>query len=258
MPSSIVAASIAAVAGLAISAPAAIITYAPPALVGSTVTYPTVSESSSTSSLPLYGTPTVSGNNLIFSNLNFNAISTDATPPLDFVDGQINFTLQADPGTFLQSLNLTEFGDYNVSATPSNPAAVNFGEVFENPVQITVLAINGVPLATPIVDNTSDVMSVSPDGGKFTTGLDPSTGSWTGTADANLSSLFGSGQITEIAVSFDNQLLAESQTGGIADIAKKGFDITPGTGPNLPEPALGSLALATMAGATFLRRRKHA
>jgi hypothetical protein len=256
----LVAAAAVSLSGAALTSQAAIITYAPPTIIGAQVTYPSVSESSNTNTLPLYGAPSVSGNNLIFSNLNFAAISTSGTPPLDFVDGQINFTLRADPGTFLNSLTLSEFGDYNVSATPANPAAVDYVKVYPSAVQITVLAINGVPLATPLVDNTSDVMALSPSGGDFQTGVDPSVGSWTGNAFANLSMLFGSNQITEIAVSFDNQLLAESQTGGIADISKKGFDVIPGPtgGTNLPEPSTAGLALVTIGGTALKRKRRAA
>jgi len=244
------------IALLGTSARASIITYAPPPLVGAQVTYPSVSESSDTTSSALYGAPTVSGNDLVFSNLNFAAVSTNASPSLDYVDGQINFTLQADPGSFLQSLDLTEFGDYNVSATPLNPAAINYAQAYQDAVQITVLAINGVPLSTPLIDNTSDVMNITPDNGEYTTNLVPSTGSWSGSADANLAALFGSGQITEIAVSFDNQLLAESESGGIADIAKKGFDVVPITS-NIPEPTTACVMLAGL-GFASLRRRGRA
>jgi len=255
---SLAAAIAISLSGFALTARSAIFSYAPPPLIGAQVTYPSVSESSVTNSNPLYGAPTVSGNNLIFSNLNFAAVSTDGTPALDFVDGQINFTLQSDPGSFLQTLDLTEFGDYNVSATPANPAAVNFAEAYENAVQITVLAIDGVPLGTPEINNTSDVMMISPDGGDYETGVTPSTGSFNGAADANLAALFGSDEITEIAISFDNQLAAESETGGIADIAKKGFDITPGvtTGPAVPEPSAATLALVAI-GMGLKRRRNR-
>jgi len=239
--------------GAAMPLHANIFTYAPPTLPGSTVNYTSVSESSSTNSTPLYGTPTVSGNNLVFSNLNFDAISTNASPALDFVDGQVNFTMQTDPGNYLSTLNLSEFGDYNVSATPSNPAAIDFAKIYPEAVQIEVLAINGVALATPLVNNTSVVMAYSPDSGQYQTGVTPSTGSFTGSATANLASLFGSSNITEIAVSFDNELLAESQVGGIADIAKKGFSVTPGV--TVPEPSTAALAILA-AGAIMLKRRR--
>jgi hypothetical protein len=256
-PRSLAVAIAASLSGLALSGRAAIITYAPPALVGAQVTYPSVSESSDTNTLPLYGAPAVSGNSLVFSNLNFSAISTNGSPALDYVDGQINFTLQADQGSFLQSLNLTEFGDYNVSTTPANPAAVNFAEAYENPVLITVLAIDGVPV-TP-VENSSDVMTIT-DGGMFQN--PPSvtpvsvSGGWTGTVTADLEALFGSDQITEVAVSFDNELVAGSQTGGIADIAKKGFDVIPMTtgNPGVPEPSVVGLVLVGL-GMGMMRRR---
>jgi hypothetical protein len=250
----------ASLSGLALSAHASIITYAPPTLIGTQVTYPSVSESSNTNTLPLYGAPVVSGNNLVFSNLNFSAVSTNGSPALDYVDGQINFTLQADQGTFLQALNLTEFGDYNISTTPANPAAVDFVEAYQNPVLITVLAINGVAV-TP-EENSSDTMTIT-DGGVFETPPNPPptpqsiSGSWNGSVTANLDALFGSDEITEISVSFDNDLLAESQTGGIADIAKKGFDVNPSPVngiPGMPEPSVMGLAAVAM-GMGLKRRR---
>src|SRR5438093_4205487 len=82
---------------------AAIITYAPPPIVGTNVVYPAVSESSSTDPLPLYGTPAISGDVLNFANMNFSAVSVNATPAIDFTDGQINFTIQSKPGVFLRT-----------------------------------------------------------------------------------------------------------------------------------------------------------
>jgi hypothetical protein len=248
--------------GFGVAARAAIIIYAPPALIGAQVIYPSVSESSETSTLPLYGAPTVSGNSLVFSNLSFAASSINGSPSLDFVDGQINFTLQADPGSFLQMLTLSEFGDYNVSTTPANPAAVDFVEAYQNPVLITVLAIDGVPVAP--MENSSDIMSIT-DGGVFTNPPSSTpvsiTAGWSGTVTADLMALFDSDQITEIAVSFDNELAAQSQPGGIADIAKKGFEVTPGEmsgGPGVPEPSVASLALVALGMGLKRRRNRQA
>lgn len=244
------AALVAACLSVGAAAHAAIITYAPPTIVGTNVTYPQVSESSNSATLPLYGAPQISGNDLLFRNMNFAATSVGGSPATAFVDGQINFTLTANSGSTLQSLVLSEFGDYNVSATPANPAAVNYVKVYQQALQITVLAVGGVPLATPLVDNTSVVMSVSPSGGDYQTGVDPSTGSWSGLANANLASLFGRSNITSISVSFDNQLLAQSQVGGIGTISKKGLTIDPIL---TPEPTM--LALAGFAGLLMMRKR---
>lgn len=235
------------------TANAAIITYAPPTIAGTNVTYPQVSESSNSGTLPLYGAPTISGNELLFTNMNFVSTSVNASPAVSFVDGQVNFTLVANAGSTLQSVAISEFGDYNVSATPSNPAAVNFVKVYPQALQITVLSIAGVPLATPLVNTTSAIMSLSPSGGDFQTGVDPATGSWTGSVTANLASLFGSNQITSIAISYDNQLLAESQLGGIATISKKGFIIDPTLGGSVPEPTM--LSLLGLSGLAMMRKR---
>lgn len=231
---------------------AAIVTYAPPAIVGANVSYTAVSESSTTDPVPLYGTPTLSGNNLAFTNMNFGAASVNAVPGIDLTDGQINFTIQAHQGTFLQTIALQEFGDYNIFSTPGS-GAVNFVKVFPQNLQITVLDINGVPLGTPLVNNTSVAMTLAPSGGDFQTGIDPATGSWQGSALANLAALFASNNITRVAISYDNQLLAQSQVGGIATIAKKGFTIIPTT---VPEP-IGASMLLIVAGCGAMARRRR-
>lgn len=238
------------IGGVVGSVSAAIIDYTPPPLVGTNVTYTSVSESSNTDALPLFGTPTVSGNNLVFNNLNFNANSINGGPPIDFTDGQINFTIQANAGTFLNQIRLSEFGDYNVSATPGS-GSNNFVKVFPQALQITVLDVNGTTLGVPLVDNTSAVMTFSPSGGDYQTNVDPATGSWQGLAIANLSALFGSNQITRISVSFDNQLLAQSQQGGIASISKKGVIVS----PNVPEPMMAGV-VSLLAALGFARVRR--
>ena len=68
---------------------AAVITYAPPAVYnGPDVSYPSVSEASNTDPVPLYGEPSLLGNNLVFRNLNFNSNATSLTPSSDFTDGE--------------------------------------------------------------------------------------------------------------------------------------------------------------------------
>ena len=231
---------------------AAIITYAPPALPGTNLSYIAVSESSGTDPVPLYGAPTVSGNNLVFSNMNFTASSVNGAPT-DFTDGQVNITMLANPGSFIQSIQWNENGDYNVTPFP-NVSSINSAKVFSQALQITVLAINGVPLATPLVDNTSVTMALSPNGGTYTTGITPNTGSWQAAALANLATLFGSNKITEVAISYDNQLAAASQVGGIASISKKGVTIDPNV--ITPEPASLSIAGVVALGLLSSRRRQ--
>lgn len=238
------------VAGAPLAAIASITTYAPPAPpAGSSVTYPSVSESSPTSSTPLYGMPSQSGNSLVFSNMNFAAVSTDGSG-VSYQDGQINFTLEADPGNFLTSLVLSEFGDFNVTVptTGTDTASID-----PQSAHITVLAENGVAV-TPVELNTA-ALSVSPaDSVTVAAGGTAVQENWSGTINANLESMFASDKITEIAVSFDNELYADSSAGGVAEVAKKGFIVTPG-GP-IPEPATG--ALLAVAGLLGLRRRRSA
>jgi PEP-CTERM motif len=237
--------------GVTQTARAVIITYAPPTIVGTNVTYPAVTESSASDPVPLYGAPAISGNNLVFNNLSFSASSINGAAT-DFTDGQLNFTLQANPGFFLQSITWSEGGDWNITPFP-NAASVNQTKVFPQSLQITVLDVNGVPLGSPLSDNTSVTMTYTPFGGTFITGIAPNTGSWNGSALANLLALFPTtnGKITKVAISFDNQLAASSQVGGIASISKKSVLIVPGF---TPEPS--TLAVFGLLGAFAMRRRK--
>jgi hypothetical protein len=226
---------------------AATLGYAP--LSGATVDFPLISESSGTDPVPLYGAPIVQGDTLVFRNMDFNANSVDATPAVDLTDGQLNVIIKSDPGYFISTLSIDEFGDYLVQGTPLAPTAQAFAQITSPGMLITVLEINGVAVS-PVLLPTVPVV-FGPSGGDYQTGVDPSTGAWAGSGLANIAALAGSGQVTKISLNYDNQLLAASDEGGVGTISKKGLDV--GIDTVVPEPMSFGLLLA--AGPMLLMRR---
>lgn len=220
--------------------------YTPPAIDGLTVSYTTVSESSGTDPLPLYGTPGIIGDTLIFRNMSFSATSVVGSPVIDFTDGQLNLTITAKQGYFLTDINWFEKGDYFVFVPPSATGSA-YVRASSPGLLITVLEVGGVPIS-PLYGTAPVVFA--PSGGDFQSGVDPDTGVWTGTGSANLVSLFNLSNITKVSVNVDNQLLAFSSGAAVASISKKIVDVEVLT---VPEPA--ALSLLALAGVLTLRRR---
>ncbi len=241
----------------------AFITYAPQN--GSTVNFTTITESSiePTTQVPLnglYGQPTASSNSLNFNNLNLRADSTGPsrnTDFMDFVDGQLNVTITAKAQYTIDSLDISEFGDYSLIQSVIQQgrayARINVPGLF-----VTVLERNNVAVAPTTVSGT---FNWAPPGNKFYLNIIgfadtvPAEGHFSGTSAVNLVVLTGFNDITKVAFSYDNKLFAESTANASAAIAKKGVNISVGSGNLVPEPATFTL-LAAPAGLLLLRRRR--
>ncbi len=235
------------------------IVYAPQS--GATVNFTSITESSMepTTQVPLnglYGQPTAYGDVLVFDNLNFRAQSTGPQRDfdfVDFVDGQLNLTIAAKANQFISTLLLSEDGDYTLQQSLIAPNAAA-AQVIVPTVIIRVLERNGSPVApttyySPMTFSTGSLFSI--------TASDPSEyGVFSGSAAVNLVSLTGFSDITRIAVSYDNQLYAESLPNASAAIAKKGVTVEVGT-DGVPEPATLSI-FGGLAGFALLRRRRNA
>lgn len=232
----------------------AVITYAPPIITRPDVSYVAVSESSTSDAVPLYGAPLnePTANRLAFNNMGFSSVSSFGTPVGDFTDGQINLTVDANAGKSLTIFKWTESGDYNIS----NFFGAGTNSVFISPqaLQIKVLEINNVPV---LLSDSSQFLNYS--GTVFSNsagGFSPVTGNWSATKTVDLVSLFGSSEITKISVSFDNQLIAVSGPGGVAQISKKFVEFAPTVTDLVPVPEPASLA-AIGVGTLFLIRRRR-
>lgn len=211
-----------------------------PALNGTDFIYTDVNESSLTDPVPLYGVPTTPINTLQFRNTaNFGAFNQWNSPPFDTMDGQLNATVLAKPGKSIDLVNLHEFGDYKLDRDLSNSTQDAKAWAHSPGLWVTVLELNGVPVTGSQYIHLAPLV-YGPSGGSYSIlAGDPWVGTWTGDAALNLGAIYGVGLVTKVAVSFNNQFTADSETLTSALINKKGVDLS----INIPEP-MGLAAVA--------------
>ncbi len=241
-----------AVAGLGTQAWAAPINYGD--FAGATVDFLQVTEDSVTDPLPpaLYGTPSVSGDSLDFNPVSFNASASGAGGS-DTTRGVLTMMMASRPGHFIDMIQFEEAGEFTLSGLSGN-ASVSVSATFE----LDILEVDGVGI-TPI--NLVVPMLFAPSGGDFdlvSDGPGPLVNDiWVGELMVNLSQALISNNVpfvngaTRVSVRFDNTLMAQSEAGTSAFIAKKdvgGVGITV-----IPEPA--SLILLAAGGFCMLSRR---
>ena len=220
------------------------------------VTYTDVTESTSTDEEPLFGAPTVTVNQLDFDPSGFGASASNGD--IDITDGQLNFGFETLPGTGIRSLLIEEGGDYSF-LNGEAATSVNFG-VF---AKVTVTEVDGVTL--PLVGPGSQFEVIVNNGSSFTSpgGLVQnapwSLGTLVELGPALASNGFGpDAAVTAGEFVLNNTLIAASESGSLAFIAKKDFTITPG-GPLdpdnvIPEPTAALLAGLALAGVVARRR----
>lgn len=202
--------------------------------------------------VPLDGGPVFSPSPdaLHFAALKFAAISSNGTAK-DFADCKFNVTLTAAAGKAIRNIAWSEGGNWDVhNVAPA--AGNNVATVQQGNFAITVTAVDGVALATPLYNNSVPLTFAT--GKTFQTsapGAD--TGSWAGSAAIDLDALFGTTGITQVTVSYLNDLTAQSTAGGTASIGKSYLNISP-TVAAVPEPA--SLGILFAGGLLALRRRR--
>lgn len=216
---------------------------------GTTVTYLGVTETANSpgDTEPLFGIPSISGDSLDFDPAGFSSASTGGG--IDLTDGQLNFSIETGDADGLISFSVTESGDYSFAGV--TPTAGTFVSASVS-AAVTILEVDGVTLGTPInlFASTTFTTDYPTTGGAPSTGLLP----WSAVSFIDLSSVLGAGQAaTSIEVVIDNQLVAGSESGTSAFIAKKDFGITT---VSIPEP--GSLALLGLGGLLIARRRRSA
>jgi hypothetical protein len=210
-----------------------------------TVMFLDVTESSGTDPVPLFGSPSVLGNVLSFDPNGFAASAAGGSA--DITDGQLNFTAEALSGYAMESLTVSEFGDYTLAGAGTTVTSVVVGIV----AFATITEVDGAPI-TPFTVNASmsqqfdlvnDPGIVVPWSGGLSIDLNQAL------ADEGLSYNLG---VTEFDYVMNNQLLAFSEPGTIAFISKKGFGISLET--RVPEPSTFTLVLG---GLAMLRRRRR-
>ncbi len=220
---------------------------------GVTVDFLAVTEDSTTDDVSapggaLYGAPTLVNDTLVFSTPNFAASAAGGSS--DFVNGTLTLQIQAKPGFFIERIAISEIGDYALAGIGGAGTSVSiFG----------ALTVNDLTFST---GNYSDPISFTP-GDSFSLGAGDSAGVVSGTAEVDLVNDFFLVGVTSVGITFDNNLLANSEAGTTATI-KKAFEalqsitVSTSPGPIVPEPsslALASIVCASLLGWSIRRRR---
>jgi hypothetical protein len=214
-------------------------------LAGTTMIYSNISEYTGTDTLPLYGSPTVVGNSLIFNHMNFTSLATNGAS--DITDGQLNVDIVSDGGfgQYIDRIKIQEFGDTTLTGTGTSATRSSATIA----LTLTILAVDYLPFE----DFFNQFYQTNKVFGTWTlpppiTGQ-PWNGSLTIDLTAYLQSIGNSGRATWVSISSDNVLTTESQIGTSAFIAKKaaGFSVTAET---IPEP--GTLSLLVLSGTLLL------
>ncbi|HVP27699.1 MAG TPA: PEP-CTERM sorting domain-containing protein [Myxococcota bacterium] len=217
----------------ATSAEAASITYGD--FTGSTLGYLGVRESSITDGVPLYGTPTLSGDALLFGAPTY--ATSAAGGWADTTSGTLSFTLEALSG-FLGKISFQEGGRFALTGAVGVPGDAQ--------VQISGL-LTVTDFSSGLAGTVySATLVVSPQG-VFAL-PSSSSGSWTASAGVDLTGL----GITRAKVVFNNTLQSAAGIGSSATAAKSLISV------NVPEPGTVLLVGAGLAGLGVTGRRRKA
>jgi hypothetical protein len=220
--------------------------------VGVHVRYMNVTETSLSAgdSIPLYGSPNLSGDSLIFTHMTFSSQSSGGAS--DITSGRLDASIDAkqNPKFYVDSIRFQEFGDTTLAGTGTAATyASATGSVF-----ITIWQTNNVALPSPEYINVSMVMS---EGGNWTLASGPLTAhTWNGGLLVDLSAELIArgimGEATLVDFSLVNILATGSESLSSAFIAKKAAGLMV-TAELVPEP--GALSLLLVGGWLIRRRR---
>lgn len=199
--------------------------------------YDNVVETSITDTPPLYGPPAPGATNIMtFTMPGFTAEASDEAS--DITTGALEFTFDADPGKFIQTLSLFESGTYEVLGDASVSASGTLTlRYFDDPTQQFIILADPIHM---VVD------TGGAPGATFPVNT-PGSGTWLGSALIDLNAL--GIQTSQVIVALDNSLIASAGPEGSATISKDSLTVN----TIVPEPA--SLVLMGL-GVVMLARKR--
>ncbi len=214
--------------------------------MGDNITYEQVTEDNNQApDVLLYSAPSVAGDSLLFDPVNFLS-EVNPGPGAQIVDAQMSTTVRAKPGYLIDTLHISEAGDYTLIGLPDTNAQAWVGAAF------FWKAFNAA--GDLVGDSTANMVFTSGGGefgGQFSMPGDEGIAQiWEGSVTLDLSGLAA----TVVELTFDNTLSTSAEENASAFIKKKeisGIVITPEL---IPEP--GSIVLLLLAGlGLFVVRR---
>ncbi|MBK7951139.1 MAG: PEP-CTERM sorting domain-containing protein [Deltaproteobacteria bacterium] len=214
---------------------------------GTTVTFLDVADQNG-----LFGAPTVSGDSLDFSPNAFEAdcaLSASCPPSPVIVDDTLTITIQANSGSFLDDIQLSEAGDTTLASFLNALGATQVtATVFVDIFEIDNVSVNNI--------NANAQMSFTQNGQFETTDEGPGTHIWTGSLlidlDAIIAANGGTGRATRVQLNLNNTLIAYAASGAAARIEKKDVDGLAIT--VVPEPGTALLMGLGLLGLASIRR----
>lgn len=256
LSASAAALALAAMACLTPAVQAASISYGDFGPVAPGISFLDVVESSGTDVVPLYGAPDPYVTGLDFDPTSFVAFATNGAA--DITDGQLNFTVAGQKNGLdvvaINSLSLFEGGDYTLAGTGTAATKVEAGAI----VLVKVTEIDGAPVSA---------INLTPANAGIAYNLVANPGivqPWSLGVFVDITA-----ELTTLGVPFvvgatkaevviNNSLVAISEPGSVAFIAKKDFvlDVVPDLGV-LPEPGTLALAGFALCGVGAVSRRKR-
>ena len=214
---------------------------------GSTVSFLDVQDQNG-----LFGAPTASGDSLDFSPNTFEAICPGAPscPPSPvLVDDTLTITIQANNGSFIDDIYMSEAGDTTLTSFLDALAATSVSAtVFVDIFEIDGVSVNNI---------NGNAQMVFTNNGQFESN-DEGVGThiWTGALLIDLDQIIanagGSGRATRVQLNLNNTLTAFAASGAAARIEKKDIDGLAIT--VVPEPGTAILMGLGLLGLASTRR----
>ena len=207
---------------------------------------------------PGVGEPDVVGNSIIFNPQNFQSSSSGGES--EIIDSQMSTTIMADKGWAVESISISELGDYTLSGLSGGEAMASVGAAF----LWTIEEINGLPNLQPTqMANMMFSTGGGPNGGEYARPGDDGTAViWSGSVFLDVrewlnNNGFEDDFATKVRLTFDNTLMTAADERSSAFIKKKeiGGSVIVTVDTNvIPEPSTLALAGLALLGLAATRR----
>ncbi len=210
--------------------------------------------------MPGVGSPDVVGNSIMFNPQSFESQSSGGSAPHS-IDSKMSTTIMAKPGLAVESISISELGDYTLSGLTGGQAQATVGAAFF----WTIDELGGAPYngPQPTAQNMMFTTGAGVNGGQYNRPGDDGTAEiWSGSVFLDVRDFLNNNGLgnqfaTKVSLVFDNTLSTAADAVSNAFIKKKeigGSVIIDVDTSIIPEPSTFVLAGIAVAGLAFGRR----